>query len=78
MYFNINFKENPEIYSIDNIIEEYKKCFKNIQLAIPTKFCPMIRKVIKDIRGNPLKYHLLLILTDGIILDMQETIDALI
>ena len=80
MCFNINFKENPEIYSIDNVIEEYKKCFKNIQLAGPTLFCPMVRKVIEDIKGenNPLKYHILLILTDGIILDMQETIDALV
>jgi hypothetical protein len=80
MCFNINFKENPEIYTIDNVIEEYKKCFGNIQLAGPTKFCPMIRKVIKNIRkeNNPLKYHILLILTDGIILDMQETIDALV
>ena len=80
MCFNINFKENPEIYLLDNVIEEYKNCFKNIQLAGPTLFCPMIRKVIKNIRGenNPLKYHILLILTDGIILDMQETIDALV
>jgi len=80
MCFNVNFKENPEIYTIDNVIEEYKNCFKNIQLAGPTKFCPMIRQVIGNIRreNNPLKYHILLILTDGIILDMQETIDALV
>jgi len=80
MCFNVNFKENPEIYTIDNVIEEYKNCFKNIQLAGPTKFCPMIRQVIGNIRreNNPLKYHILLILTDGIIQDMQETIDALV
>ena len=80
MCFNINSKKNPEIYTIDNVIEEYKNCFNNIQLAGPTLFCPMIRKVIKNIRkeNNPLKYHILLILTDGIILDMQETIDALV
>ena len=80
MCFNINFKENPEIYLLDNVIEEYKNCFKNIQLAGPTLFCPMIRKVIKNIRGenNPLKYHILLLLTDGIIQDMKETIDSLV
>ena len=80
MCFNINFKDNPEIQTIDNVIKEYRNCFKNIQLAGPTKFCPMIRKVINNIRAqnNPLKYHILLILTDGIILDMQETIDALV
>jgi hypothetical protein len=80
MCFNINFEENPEIYTIDNVIEVYKNCFNNIQLAGPTKFCPMIRKVIENIRreNNQMKYHILLILTDGIILDMQETIDALV
>ena len=80
MCFNINFKENPEIYLIDNVIEEYKNCFKNIRLAGPTYFCPIIREVIKNIRGenNPLKYHILLLLTDGIIQDMKETIDALV
>jgi len=80
MCFNINFKENPEIQTIDNVIKEYRNCFKNIQLAGPTKFCPLIRKVINNIRAqnNPLKYHILLLLTDGIILDMQETIDALV
>ena len=80
MCFNINFRDNPEIQTIDNVIKEYRNCFKNIQLAGPTKFCPMIRNVIDNIRAqnNPLKYHILLILTDGIILDMQETIDALV
>ena len=80
MCFNINFKENPEISLIDNVIKEYKNCFQNIQLAGPTKFCPLIRNVIQNIKreNNPLKYHILLILTDGIILDMQETIDALV
>ena len=80
MCFNINFKQNPEIFEIDNVIEEYRNCFRNIQLAGPTMFCPMIKKVIQNIKieNNPLKYHILLILTDGIILDMQDTIDALV
>ena len=80
MCFNINFKDNPEIQTIDNVIKEYRNCFKNIQLAGPTRFCPMISKVIDNIKAqnNPLKYHILLLLTDGIILDMQETIDALV
>ena len=80
MCFNINFKQNPEIYTIDNVIKEYRNCFQKIILAGPTKFCPIIRTVIEKIKieNNPLKYHILLILTDGIILDMQDTIDALV
>ena len=80
MCFNINFKKNPEIYTIDNVIKEYHKCFKNIMLAGPTEFCPLIKKVNETIKkeNNPLKYHILMILTDGIIVDQQQTIDALV
>ena len=80
MCFNINFKQNPEIYTIDNVIQEYRNCFQYIYLAGPTEFCPLVQKVNETIRkeNNPLKYHILMILTDGIIVDQQKTIDALV
>ena len=80
MCFNINFKQNPEIYTIDNVIAEYRNCLRRIQFAGPTEFCPMIRKAIENIRkeNNPLEYHVLMILTDGVIVDQQNTIDAVI
>ena len=80
MCFNINFKKNPEIYTIDNVIQEYHHCFEKIILAGPTEFCPLVQKVNETIRkeNNPLKYHILMILTDGIIVDQQKTIDALV
>ena len=80
MCFNINFQKNPEIYTIDNVIKEYHNCFRNIILAGPTEFCPLIKKVNETIKkeNNPLNYHILMILTDGIIVDQQQTIDALV
>ena len=80
MCFNINFKNDPEIYTIDNVIKEYQKCLQRIILAGPTKFYPIIRNTINTIykQNMPLKYHVLMILTDGIILDLQETIDVLV
>ena len=80
MCFNVNFQQNPEISTIDNVIQEYRKSFKNLVLAGPTEFCPIIKKAIETIKkeNDPLKYHILLILTDGIIYDMKETIDALV
>ena len=80
MCFNVNFQKNPEIQTIDNVINEYRNCFENIMLAGPTEFCPLIQKVNDIIRkeNNPLKYHILMILTDGIIVDQQQTIDALV
>ena len=80
MCFNINFKKNPEIYTIDNVVNEYHNCFRYITLAGPTEFCPLVQKVNSVIKkeNNPLKYHILMILTDGIIVDQQKTIDALV
>ena len=80
MCFNINFKKNPEIYTIDNVLNEYRASFDKIILAGPTEFCPLVQKVNETIKkeNNPLKYHILMILTDGIIVDQQKTIDALV
>ena len=80
MCFNINFQEDPNIYTIDNVIQEYRKCLGKIIFAGPTEFCPMIRKEIDLIlkENNPLIYHVLMILTDGVIVDQQQTIDAII
>ena len=80
MCFNINFQPKPEIYTIDNVIEEYRNCLRKVILAGPTEFSPMIRNEINTIRqeNNPLIYHVLMILTDGVIVDQQATIDAVI
>ena len=80
MCFNVNFKQNPEIYTIENVLKAYRNCFRNITLAGPTNFCPLVKKAIEQIKkeSDNLKYHILLILTDGIINDKQETIDALV
>ena len=80
MCFNVNMKENPEIYTIDNVIQEYRKSFNHLKLAGPSQFAPLIKRAIATIKmeNNPLKYHVLLILTDGVINDMRETIDALV
>ena len=80
MCFNVNFKQDPEIYLLDNVLKEYRNSFNFLQLAGPTNFYPMIKKVVDKIRyeNNPLRYHILLILTDGIINDLGQTIDILV
>ena len=80
MCFNINFKDNPEIYTINNVLKEYRNSFNFIRLAGPTNFQPLVQNVVNKIKreNNPIQYHILLILTDGIINDLQETIDSLV
>ena len=78
--FNINFKKNPEIEKIDGVIKEYYNSFKNLEQGSPTYFCPLIYKVIENIKkeNDPKKYNILLILTAGIINDMEIISDALV
>ena len=83
MCFNLNMSNNPDIKTIDNVLKQYRECLiKNkLSFAGPTYFSPLIRKVISRINKYDLfEYHILMILTDGIIEeeDFQPTIDAIV
>ena len=83
--FNINFnKDDPNIAEVDNIIKFYKESLTKVKLNGPTYFSYVIKKVIDNINydlKNKTKenhYYILMILTDGIINDMQKTIDYIV
>ncbi len=78
--FNLNFKDDPNIHYIEGIIEEYHKALQKVELWGPTFFKPILRKMIQIIKkeNNIFKYHVLMILTDGKIDDMDKTIDELV
>ena len=78
--FNINFKDDPNITFVDNIIKYYHECLNKIYFSGPTYFAPIINRVINEIKkqNDPKEYQVLMILTDGIIQDMQNTIDSLV
>jgi len=77
---NIN---DPNIKTIDNVLKEYRKFITTIILWGPTNFAPMINNlnnVVKDDLRHELimNYNILMILTDGQITDMDNTVDALV
>ena len=83
--FNITFDEDkPNILGIDKIIDYYKESLTKVKLSYPTYFSQIIKKVIEEInydlinRKKENHYYILLILTDGIINDTQETIDSIV
>ena len=81
MCFSLNFNNNPDIYTIDNVLKAYRDCINlnKITFSGPSLFAPLIRKVISRINKNDiLEYHILMILTNGVIDDLQETIDVLV
>ena len=83
--FNINFNDdNPEIQTLENVIKYYKKSLNKVKFYGPTYFAPVIKKVMNDINDElennkeDNHYHILLILTDGMINDYIETVNCIV
>ena len=75
--------ENPAIKYIDGVLQEYRNFITKIHLAGPTYFSPMINDLIFEVEreieeGQLYNYHIIMILTDGMIDDMAETKDSLV
>ena len=78
--FNLNLQPNPNIHLIQNIIQEYHKALGTVKLWGPTNFGPILQttnNIIKQ-ENDKLKYNILMILTDGMIDDIDNTINELV
>ena len=82
--FNVNFKEDPFIHGVNNIITAYRESLSKVTLAGPTYFSPVIEKVIQEVKYDMENnreenhYYILLILTDGCINDTPQTRDKIV
>lgn len=69
----------PAGYTVEGVFQLYTHCMNFISLDGPTYFAPMLKEVIEQARSSyasdPDNYNVMLILTDGCIHDMSETID---
>ena len=75
--------DDPNIHLIDNVLVEYRKFITQIRLSGPTNFAPMIRNLNNEVKdnlrnGKTMEYNILLILTDGQISDLLDTIDEMV
>ena len=81
--------QQPEVSGVDGILAAYSMAMSNIILHGPTNFSPLIKRSAQDARksmeadtrarlGVCSKYHILLIITDGIITDMDLTVKELV
>jgi len=74
---NFNY-QNPFVERVDGILQIYKDSLSKIQLYGPTNFAPVITQCANMAReetreGNNDAFFVLLILTDGVITDMDAT-----
>ena len=79
--FNINGKDNPSIIGLENIISEYKKTVNKVIFSGGTYFSPVVNKIsnkLKAHKNDNFNYHILLIISDGFIEDIKQTIDSII
>ncbi|KAF3622661.1 Protein BONZAI 3 [Capsicum annuum] len=71
-----------EVECVGGIMDAYSSALKNFTLFGPTLFGHVVNKAseiaVESLKYNHSKYFVLLIITDGVITDMQETIDALV
>ena len=79
---NMNF-DNPNIQYIEGVLQAYRNIMNQTQLYGPTYFHYIINHIISIVKEdviaeNKMNYTILMILTDGIIDDMDDTIDALV
>lgn len=79
--FNLN-KYSEEVTGLRGILETYSQGIHSVRLAGPTIFGPIIEKAasiaIQAANSHQQKYFVLLIITDGVITDRQESINAMV
>lgn len=81
--FNLNSSPyNSEVEGLEGIMAAYNSALQTVALSGPTLFGRVVHRAA-EIAGQSLeqtksKYHILLIITDGVLSDPQESIDALV
>jgi len=72
----------PQVFGLDGILQVYQYALQHTELSGPTYFNPLITEAIKVSTAHKQAeadvYTILLILTDGEIHDMDETINTLV
>ncbi|KAM0936008.1 putative C2 domain, von Willebrand factor, type A, copine, C2 domain superfamily [Dioscorea sansibarensis] len=81
--FNLNGSTyQSEVEGIQGVMSAYISALHNVSLAGPTLFGPVINTAAliasQSVQSSQQKYFVLLIVTDGVITDLQETKDALV
>jgi hypothetical protein len=75
--------QSYEAAGVDGILSAYQQCLPHLHLAGPTIFAPLLQATMDSVRRKACsqarqQYEVLLILTDGIVTDMQQAVDCIV
>lgn len=80
--FSLTGTDDPRCSGIDGVLEAYRQTLYNVRLFGPTEFAEIIRAAIGhvtvDMQEGAQSYTIMLILTDGVINDLQNTVDEIV
>ncbi|XP_048452099.1 copine-3-like [Rhincodon typus] len=82
--FPINFNsDNPFCAGVQGIVDAYRSCLPQVKLYGPTNFAPIINHVARFAAAavqqpTASQYFILLIITDGVITDLDNTKQAIV
>lgn len=79
-FFHLNMQPDPYVHQIDGLIGAYLHALNIVKLSGPTHFAPTLRSVLQGVRQAEKDhiYTILVMMTDGDICDMDDTIDAVV
>lgn len=81
--FALSGQPDARVQGVDGLLDAYRAAVRSVTMAGPTNFTPLIRNTMNSASMYPVSqtnqhFSILLILTDGIITDLDTTIDAII
>lgn len=74
-------RNSPECIGMDGLLDAYRDALRVIELAGPTEFGPTLRHAARQAAALPQdgsKYSVLLIITDGVINDMNRAKEEIV
>ncbi len=77
-FFHLNMTPDPYVAGIEGLMAAYSTALTTVRLSGPTNFGPTIVGATNGARQAPGVYTVLLIITDGEITDMDNTINAIV
>ena len=80
-FLNLSTQNNPYCSGVEGLLAAYRHSLQSVELWGPTNFSPIINHVSKfaqAYQGDGKQYFVLLILTDGIITDLDATISSIV